>query len=183
MRGSSAQIECGLSFRILTSNLSCVRDSNPSNNLSKSWVFSGLPFRSRHCHAFSAISVASDNKIGLANAFPIKRNESCCGDSDSFLSNSFATRCNDFAFQIIESASQFSTSFLFSATKCSPYMPLVGKLLEYQQNCITTIYAHLADEHLVEAVEKVGIIIAEAKNYSDQYRSQAIRSASRSSLS
>ena len=120
MRGSSAQIEYGLSFRILASNLSCVLDSNPSNNLSKSWIFSGFPFRSRHCHAFSAISVASDNKIGLANIIPPKRNESCCRDSDFFPSNSFATHCNDFAFNIIESASQFSTSFLFSGTSRSP---------------------------------------------------------------
>ena len=41
-------------------------------------------------------------------------------------------------------------------------MPLVGKLLGHRRHRTTEGYAHLADDHLVEAAEKVGIIIAEA---------------------
>ena len=39
-------------------------------------------------------------------------------------------------------------------------LPLVGKLLGHRQHRTTAGYAHLADEHLVEAAEKVGGIIA-----------------------
>ena len=41
-------------------------------------------------------------------------------------------------------------------------LPLVGKLLGHRRHETTAAYAHLADGHLIEAVEKVGKIIAEA---------------------
>ena len=40
--------------------------------------------------------------------------------------------------------------------------PLSGRLLRRNRHCTTAGYAHLADAHLVEAVEKVGAIIATA---------------------
>ena len=43
-------------------------------------------------------------------------------------------------------------------------LPLVGKLLGHRRHRITAGYAHLADIHLVETVERVGSIIAEAMN-------------------
>ena len=50
-------------------------------------------------------------------------------------------------------------------------LPLIGKMLGHRRHSTTAGYAHLADDHLVEAAEKVGMIIAEAmfrdcaKNY------------------
>ena len=41
-------------------------------------------------------------------------------------------------------------------------LPLVGKLLGHRRHRTTASYAHLADAHLVEAVEKVGSFIARA---------------------
>ena len=41
-------------------------------------------------------------------------------------------------------------------------LPLAGKLLGYWRHQITAGYAHLVDDHLVEAAEKVGMIIAKA---------------------
>ena len=41
-------------------------------------------------------------------------------------------------------------------------LPLVGKLLGHRRHRTTASYAHLADDHLLEAAEKVGAIIAEA---------------------
>ena len=41
-------------------------------------------------------------------------------------------------------------------------LPLVGKLLGHRRHRTTAGYAHLADEHLVDAAEKVGSIIAQA---------------------
>ncbi len=41
-------------------------------------------------------------------------------------------------------------------------LPLVGKLLGHRRHETTAGYAHLADDHLVEAAEKVGTLIAEA---------------------
>ena len=41
-------------------------------------------------------------------------------------------------------------------------LPLVGQLLGHRRHTTTATYAHLADGHLVEAVEKVGGVIAEA---------------------
>ena len=41
-------------------------------------------------------------------------------------------------------------------------LPLAGKLLGHRGHRTTAGYAHLVDEHLVEAAEKVGNIIAEA---------------------
>ena len=41
-------------------------------------------------------------------------------------------------------------------------LPLVGKLLGHKRHRTTAGYAQLADEHLVEAAEKVGAIIAKA---------------------
>ena len=41
-------------------------------------------------------------------------------------------------------------------------LPLVGKLLGHRRHETTAGYAHLADEHLVEAAEKVGCLIAKA---------------------
>ena len=41
-------------------------------------------------------------------------------------------------------------------------LPLVGRLLGHRRHSTTAGYAHLADDHLVEAAEKVGSIIAEA---------------------
>ena len=41
-------------------------------------------------------------------------------------------------------------------------LPLVGKLLGHRRHATTAGYAHLADDHLVAAAERVGAIIAEA---------------------
>ena len=41
-------------------------------------------------------------------------------------------------------------------------LPLVGKLLGHRRHRTTASYAHLADEHLIEAAERVGSIISEA---------------------
>ena len=41
-------------------------------------------------------------------------------------------------------------------------LPLVGKLLGHRRHRTTADYTHLADEHLVEAAEKIGRIIAAA---------------------
>ena len=41
-------------------------------------------------------------------------------------------------------------------------LPLVGKLLGHRRHRTTAGYSHLADDHLVEAAERVGCIIAEA---------------------
>ena len=41
-------------------------------------------------------------------------------------------------------------------------LPLVGKLLGHRRHRTTAGYAHLADEHLVEAAEKIGAIIWQA---------------------
>ena len=43
-------------------------------------------------------------------------------------------------------------------------LPLVGKLLGHRRHETTAGYAHLADDHLVEAAETVGDIIAKAMN-------------------
>ena len=43
-------------------------------------------------------------------------------------------------------------------------LPLVGKLLGHKRHRTTAGYAHLADEHLVEAAERVGSLVAEAMN-------------------
>ena len=43
-------------------------------------------------------------------------------------------------------------------------LPSVGKLLGHRRHRTTAGYAHLADEHLVEAAEKVGGVINEAMN-------------------
>ena len=47
-------------------------------------------------------------------------------------------------------------------------LPLVGKLLGHQRHRTTAGYAHVADDHLVEAAERVGNIIAEAMTYQSQ---------------
>lgn len=39
---------------------------------------------------------------------------------------------------------------------------LVGKLLGHRRHRTTAGYSHLADDHLVEATEKVGTLIARA---------------------
>ena len=44
-------------------------------------------------------------------------------------------------------------------------LPLVGKLLGHKRHRTTAGYAHLADEHLVEAAEKVGLILAKAMRH------------------
>ncbi|MDE0002342.1 MAG: tyrosine-type recombinase/integrase [Rhodospirillaceae bacterium] len=46
-------------------------------------------------------------------------------------------------------------------------LPLVGKLLGHRRHETTAGYAHLADIHLVDTAEKVGIIIAQAMDFSD----------------
>ena len=43
-------------------------------------------------------------------------------------------------------------------------LPLVGKLLGHRRHRATAGYAHLADEHLVEAAERVESVIAKAMN-------------------
>ena len=43
-------------------------------------------------------------------------------------------------------------------------LPLVGKLLGHKRHRTTAGYAHVSDEHLVEAAENVGSVIAEAMN-------------------
>ena len=47
-------------------------------------------------------------------------------------------------------------------------LPLVGKLLGHNRHRTTAGYAHVADDHLFEAAEKVGNIIAEAMTYRSQ---------------
>ena len=44
-------------------------------------------------------------------------------------------------------------------------LPFVGKLLGHRRHRTTAGYAHLVDEHLVEAAEKVGSTIAEAMQF------------------
>ena len=39
-------------------------------------------------------------------------------------------------------------------------LPLVGRLLGHRRHRTTAGYAHLADEHLVKAAERVGDVIA-----------------------
>ncbi len=46
-------------------------------------------------------------------------------------------------------------------------LPLVGKILGHRRHRTTAGYAHLADEHLVEATERIGNHIAVAMNYAD----------------
>lgn len=41
-------------------------------------------------------------------------------------------------------------------------LPLIGKLLGHRRHRTTAGYAHLADDHLLEAAEKVGTLIAQA---------------------
>ena len=41
-------------------------------------------------------------------------------------------------------------------------LPLVGKILGHRRHRTTAGYAHLADEHLIKAAEKVGNIVARA---------------------
>ena len=41
-------------------------------------------------------------------------------------------------------------------------LPLVGKLLGYRRHLTTAGHAHLADDHLVEAAERIGNTIADA---------------------
>ena len=41
-------------------------------------------------------------------------------------------------------------------------LPLVGKLLGHRRHPTTAGYAHVVNEHLVEAAEKVGVLIAQA---------------------
>ena len=48
------------------------------------------------------------------------------------------------------------------AVMCGENLPLVGRLLGHRRHRTTAGYAHLTDEHLVEAAEKVGGIIAVA---------------------
>ncbi len=49
-------------------------------------------------------------------------------------------------------------------------LPLVGKLLGHRRHRTTAGYAHLTDEHLVEAAEKVGGIITEAMQDGKMHR-------------
>ena len=44
-------------------------------------------------------------------------------------------------------------------------LPLVGRLLGHRRHQTTAGYAHLADDHLVEAAEKVGNLISEAMQH------------------
>ena len=53
------------------------------------------------------------------------------------------------------------------AVKSGEILPFVSKLLGHRRHRTTAGYAHLADEHLVEAAEKVGYIIASAMKDSD----------------
>ena len=41
-------------------------------------------------------------------------------------------------------------------------LPLVGKLLGHRRHWTTAVYAHLADDYLVEVAEAVGAFIARA---------------------
>ena len=56
-------------------------------------------------------------------------------------------------------------------------LPLVGKLLGHRRHRTTAGYAHLADEHLVEAAEQVGSLIADAMsaNHATERRSGVCR--------
>ena len=44
----------------------------------------------------------------------------------------------------------------------SEHLPLVGKLLGHRRHATTAGYAHLADGHLVDAVQRVGKVIEAA---------------------
>ena len=51
--------------------------------------------------------------------------------------------------------------------------PLVGKLLGHRRHQTTAGYAHLADGHLVQTTESIGIVIATAMElYSEPTRSR-----------
>ena len=55
-------------------------------------------------------------------------------------------------------------------------LPLVGKLLGHLRHRTTAGYAHVADGHLIEAVEKVGNIIANSMNTAGSFQSKISRS-------
>ena len=57
-------------------------------------------------------------------------------------------------------------------------LPLVGRLLGHRRARTTAGYAHLADEHLVDAAENVGSIIASSMSTLDSSQSKASRNAS-----
>ena len=46
-------------------------------------------------------------------------------------------------------------------------LPLAGKLLDHRRHGTTAGYIHLADGHLVEAVERAGIIFVRAMKIKD----------------
>ena len=46
-------------------------------------------------------------------------------------------------------------------------LPVVGKLLGYRRHRTTESYAYLEDGHLVEAAEKIGMVIAHAMKEAD----------------
>ena len=49
-------------------------------------------------------------------------------------------------------------------------LPLVGRELGYRRHRTTTGYVHLDDEHLIEAAEKVGRIVAAAMEFEVRLR-------------
>ena len=49
-------------------------------------------------------------------------------------------------------------------------LPLIGRLLGNRRHRTTAGYAHLADGCLVEAAEKVGVLIAEAMEFEVRLR-------------
>ncbi len=53
-------------------------------------------------------------------------------------------------------------TFASQAVMSGKNLPLVGRLLEHRRHTTTAHYAHPADDHLVEAAERVGRLAAEA---------------------
>ena len=49
------------------------------------------------------------------------------------------------------------------AVMAGEHLPLVGKLLGHRRHATTAGYAHLADDHLAAAAERVGAIIADER--------------------
>ena len=49
-------------------------------------------------------------------------------------------------------------------------LPLIGRFLRHRRHRTTAGYAHLADEHLVEAAKMIGGIIGEAMEFEVRLR-------------
>ena len=88
-------------------------------------------------------------------------------DADEFLFPHYARNQDSFCTAGMPSAptpGSAGRGFTTSATAliAGENLPLVDRLLGHRRHVITAGYAHLADDHLVAAAERVGSVIAEA---------------------